>query len=150
MMLMAVTNSLSDDGFHQNAKLQTMLHQYWDERESYPNFWNDLQKNYKCCGVHGSRDWESSIPRSCYQSDSTWLMWKKTFTYGYAHQDGCYCAIVKYLVKMTSWFKFFGMVFVSFGVFGILAMFLTVFLYAIFHHQNHETNQNKQQIVSQI
>lgn len=150
IILMTITNSLSEEGFHQKTKLQSILQQYWYDRESYPNFWNDLQRNYKCCGVHGSSDWELSIPKSCYQTDRSWLIWKNAVTCRFAHQDGCYCAIVKYLVEMTSWFKLVGMIFVSIGVFGIFGMFLTGFLYSVFHHQNQENHQNKQQMVSQI
>ncbi|KAM3932912.1 leukocyte surface antigen CD53 isoform 2-T3 [Leptodactylus fuscus] len=27
--------------------------------------WDDIQRNFKCCGINGSSDWDKEIPKSC-------------------------------------------------------------------------------------
>lgn len=133
--LMILSNSLWKDNSQQNAKVKSILTSYWNDRESYPLFWNNLQTTYECCGVNGSLDWEWSVPLSCYQTQTTCLIWRKTVTRRYPHENGCYRVIVEYLQEITSWFKFIGLGFVSLGVFGIVGMLLSGCLYFVDHQK---------------
>lgn len=123
-----------------NAQAGSILNEYWNDRESYPRFWNDLQSTYKCCGLTGIQDWGYFVPTSCYQTQTTWLIWKKTVTCPDFHPNGCYSVILKYLEEMARWFKFFGLIFVSLGGFSIVTMLLITIAYFIFDQQKNSKN----------
>ncbi len=141
VMLMIVNNSISNDDINRNAKVKSILNNYWTDREFNSHFWNTLQSTYKCCGVNGSGDWKPCVPLSCYQTQSTWLQtWKQTVSCPYPHENGCYNVIVKYLDEIMGWFKIIGLVFVSLGVFEIVGMLLTLFLSSIIFQKKNQTN----------
>lgn len=132
VILMIINDSFTKDGLHRNDKVESILTKYWRDRDTYPEFWSALQSKHECCGINGSNDYGSSVPLSCYQTQRTWLIWKQTLTFCNVHENGCYHVIVNYLNDLAYWFKLIGISFVSFGVFSIVGMLLTLFLYLLF------------------
>lgn len=136
LILIILCNSLSKESPHHATKVKSMLSTYWNERESYPQFWDNLQTTYQCCGENDSSDWENCIPKSCYQSHTTWLIWRKIVTYNFPHENGCLSVIVNYLNEMTHWFKLIAISFISLGCIGIAVLLVIGFTSLALHNRN--------------
>lgn len=140
--LISLNNSFSKNGCYHKRNIGTTLTKYWNDRESYKKFWNNVQTTFKCCGLNGSDDWQSAIPLSCYQTKTTWLIWNRIVTFHHVHENGCYWVLLQCLEEMMSWFTFIGFTFISFGVFGIVGMLLISFMYLLYHQKKVKDPEN--------
>lgn len=136
VILIILYYSISKDSAQNETKVKSILSTYWTERESNPQFWDNLQTTYECCGEYDSSDWGACIPKSCYQSRTTWLIWKNIVTCGFPHKNGCLGVIVNYLNEMTGWFQLTAITFISLGCFGITTMLIIGFTSLALHKRN--------------
>lgn len=132
---MILCTSLSKDNLHHDTKVKSVLSKYWNYREANPQFWDNLQETYKCCGIMDSSEWDC-IPKSCYRTQTTWMIFKRTTYCDYPHETGCFCVILKYLNEMTAWFKMIALSFVTLGIVAIVGILLIGFTCLVFRKTN--------------
>lgn len=79
--------------FHLISKVEETVEKYMEENMAKnASVWDEVQKNFECCGIHKATDWE---PRD-YPPDSCCKTPTAGCTYDTAYKSGC-------LNKFTDW-----------------------------------------------
>ncbi|KAM4700989.1 leukocyte surface antigen CD53 [Discoglossus pictus] len=107
-----------DEYINKELTASFQYHKAEQNKNSTSQVWHDIQSKLKCCGINGTRDWDSSIPPSCCEEEK--CANNKYFNVG------CSEAIKKWFENN---FLYVGIVTICISIIEVLGMSFALTLY---------------------